>query len=84
MQVDAPVNPKNQQDGLYTTLKNKPIDKKGFYDTSLGKKLKVLSDRWNEKIFGDKDAEGFDFKLNLGTKAFDSAVPILFGGKHKS
>jgi hypothetical protein len=83
MQVDAPVNPKNQQDGLYTTLKNKPIDKKGFYDTSLGKKLKVLSDKWNEKIFGDKDAEGFDFKLNLGTKAFDSAVPILFGAKHK-
>lgn len=88
MQVDAPVNPKNQQDGLYTTLKNKPIDetgidKKGFYDTSLGKKLKALSRRWNEKIFGDQDAEGFDFKLNLGTKAFDSAVPILFGGKSK-
>lgn len=83
MAVDAPVNPKNKQNGRYTTLKNSPADRKGFYDTPLGKKLEALAQRWNEIVYGDPNAEGFDFKLNLGETPFESAVPIIVGKKRR-
>ncbi len=77
--LDVPINPKNKQAGKYTTLKNKPEDGKGFYDTALGKRLDRVAKKWNERVYGDPDIEdGFDFKLNLeSAKPFKSAVPVL-------
>lgn len=74
-QQGTPVNPKNQLGGKFTTLKNGAAGR-GFYDTTLGKKLERLSLDWNLKIYGDPMAEGFDFKLNLGDKPFSSGVPV--------
>jgi hypothetical protein len=77
MKAGVPINPKNQQAGKYTTLKNS-ADGRGFYQaTSLGRKLDTLAKRWNERLYGDPDAEGFDLKLNLSDVPFQSAVPVL-------
>jgi hypothetical protein len=74
----AGINPKNMQAGKYTTIKNKNPGGTGFHKTSLGKKLRKLELKWNEKIYGDTDVDGFDFKLNLQTdKPFKSAVPVI-------
>ena len=74
----AGINPKNTQAGKYTTIKNEVPGGKGFHDTSLGKKLFDLERNWNEKIYGDRYIDGFDFKLNLHTdKPFTSAVPVI-------
>ena len=76
--VNAPVNPKNQQSGKYTTIWNEPkTGAPGFHATALGEKLAKLSIRWNKIVFGDADAEGFDFKLNLGSEPFVFAVPVI-------
>ena len=77
--LNVPINPKNKQEGKYTTLKNKPEDGQGFYDTPLGKRLEKVAKKWNEKVYGDPDIEdGFDFKLNLQSdKPFKSAVPVM-------
>jgi hypothetical protein len=78
MAIGAPINPKNQQAGKYTTIKNGDEGQGGFADTSLGKRLLDLSKRWNQKIYGRTDVDGFDFKLNLdSSKPFRSAVPVL-------
>ncbi len=79
MQEGASINPKNKQAGKYTTIKNSGKDgTKGFSDTKLGKKLEGLSKEWNERIYGKRDVDGFDFKLNLQSDApFKSAVPVL-------
>lgn len=81
--LNVPINPKNKQEGKFTTLKNKPEDGKGFYDTPLGKRLEKVAKKWNEKVYGDPDIEdGFDFKLNLqSAKPFKSAVPVLQAAK---
>lgn len=78
MEAGVPVNPKNQTAGQYTTLKNtREGDVAGFHDTPFGKKLRALQRRWNQKIYGNPNVDGFDFKLNLSNKPFKSAVPVL-------
>ena len=78
MRQGSRVNPKNQQAGQYTTLKNGADDGTGFADTSLGKRLHKLEQTWNERIYGDRDVDGFDFKMNLASdKPFRTAVPVL-------
>jgi hypothetical protein len=75
----VPINPKNSQNGQYTTLKNNAADGlPGFKDTPLGAKLDALAKKWNKRIYGTEDIDGFDFKINLQTdKPFRSAVPII-------
>jgi hypothetical protein len=81
MEVGARVNPKNQQGGKYTTLKNGGDPKKynphDYAHTPLGTELTRLSRKWNQKIFGDAAYDGFDFKINLSDKPFTSAVMVL-------
>ena len=81
MDLDVPINPKNQQAGKYTTLRNgRTKGRLGFYDTPLGKDLKALGERWDEKIYGqvDPDEPMFDFKLNLNSdEPFRSAVEVV-------
>ena len=81
MAVDAPVNPKNQQNGRYTTLKNGREGSRASTRRPSAGNFKPSPNDGTRRVYGDKDAEGFDFKLNLGTKAFESAVPIMSGGK---
>ena len=82
MELDVPVNPKNKQAGQYTTLKNTPNEKaglSGFDETPLGKDLKALSKKWDQRVYGrvKPDDPQFDFKLNLQSDSpFRSAVPI--------
>jgi hypothetical protein len=81
--LNVPINPKNKQEGKFTTLKNKPEDGPGFYDTPLGKRLEKVAKKWNEKVYGDPDIEdGFDFKLNLdSSKPFKSATAVMQAAK---
>jgi hypothetical protein len=46
---------------------------------SVGEKLEVLAQRWNQIVYGDPNAEGFDFKLNLDEVPFESAVRVSAG-----
>jgi hypothetical protein len=73
----VPVNKKITQGGRFTVLKNEvPGDGKGFYDTPLGQDLAKLARTWNMRVYGDENAEGFDFKMNLSTKPFSRAVTV--------
>lgn len=76
--VDAEVNDKIAQGGKFTVLRNKSkVGGKGFYDTPVGKDLDALAKRWNERIYGDPDIDGFDFKLNLSDQPFSRAVNVI-------
>jgi hypothetical protein len=71
-EVGAPVNEKIILEGRYTVLRNG----EGFERTSLGSALQRFSARWNEIIYGNADADGFDFKLNLTTEPFGNAITV--------
>jgi len=74
--IGAPVNKGVVMSGEYSVLKNDPaVD--GFYKTKVGEQLQALARRWNTIIYGSADADGFDFKLNLGTEPFASAITLV-------
>jgi hypothetical protein len=76
MHADVPVNPKISMNGRHTVLKNGEPGEGGFADTPLGTALTKLSQDWNEKIYGKRDIDGFDFKLNLTTEPFEQAITV--------
>ena len=41
--------------------------------------MKLVVEKWNEKLFGDKNSDGMDFKLNLDfkTNGFEDAITIV-------
>ncbi len=75
----GPINIKNKQGDRYTTLKNGPEDGiPGFYFTPLGRRLEAIAKKWNLRKYGDPEADGFDFKLNLASdRPFKSAVSVV-------
>jgi len=79
----VPVNQKITQGGRYTVLKNDVLGGDGFYDTPVGKELEALARKWNKIIYGDEDAEGFDFKMNLSNKPFGRAATIVAPEPHR-
>ncbi len=80
MEQGAIINPKNQQAGKFTTIKNEGINpgERGFGDTKLGQDLIAFGKEMDLEIYGKPVKDGFDFKLNLdSSKPFRSAVPVL-------
>jgi hypothetical protein len=81
--INAPVNKGKpgqpdtapQLGGNYTVFKS-GADVGGFYATPVGKELEALAKRWNTRLYGSATADGFDFKLNLDTKPFSSAITL--------
>ena len=75
--LDVAINPKNEQSGRYTTLRNNAKDgRAGMYETPVGQKLQALALRWDVIVYGKAVPDGFDFKLNLSNKSFASATRV--------
>ncbi len=69
---NTPANTKIVQGDKYTVFKNGATRDRGFGQTDVGKELDELSKKWNKRIYGKEDVDGFDFKLNTTDQPFGS------------
>jgi RHS repeat-associated protein len=79
-EVNTPVNKKVVLNDEYAVFKNGVSRGRGINDTPVGQELDKVAKKWNEKVYGDPNVDGFDFKLNTTPNEFGANLPKPPGG----